>query len=178
MNAKTVMSAKPGSRILKTIVVLGIATCSGQTFAQSPVDELNDRLRNISIQMKSVGQSLQESGQVSVVDRQKKIVGELNLLVRQFSAGEQTGSQDATQQRSPGSVQSGNRPGTGEASADASEDPDDVVIPAKLTDRQLLLKAWGEMPGQLQEQRGSSISPRFLPRYQRLIREYYQRMSR
>ena len=76
MNAKTVMSAKPGSRILKTIVVLGIATCSGQTFAQSPVDELNDRLRNISIQMKSVGQSLQESGQVSVVDRQKKIVGE------------------------------------------------------------------------------------------------------
>ena len=52
-----------------------IATClaiGGQAFALSPADELNERLRNIAEQMKSVGQSLNDNpGNGAVLERQQ-----------------------------------------------------------------------------------------------------------
>ena len=129
--------------------------------------------------MATIGQSLESTPQVSgLPERQQKIVDELGLLIRQFSAGEQTGTRPGSQQSSPGTAQSGTGQGTGQASADATgDDRDSTLIPA-LPPRQLILKAWGEMPGQIPDQFGNAISPEFLPAYERMIREYYRRMSR
>ncbi len=148
--------------------------------AQSPNQELQQRLQAIALQMKSVGQSLQAAApDGTTLKKQQQVLNELNLLVRQFSAGEQSGGADANSQAASGSTtQSGSTPGAGQASATGAEGEPTEVLPEKLSYEQLIRKAWGSMPVQPQDPDSQSLSPQFLPGFERLIREYYLRMSR
>lgn len=163
------------------LLIIGWFCFSSKTaFAQTPTDELNQRLATIRDQMQRVASAMQsELPNQPLNETQKAIADELRLLVQQFSAGEQTGSSSAVPQQAPGATQSASSQGSGTAAADSPGDEEQPTNPASDSgDADLILKAWGQMPGELREERGSGISPQFLPKYEHLIREYYRRISR
>ena len=177
---KHIVWLRPGL-IVTSMFLFAVFIMSQDGLAQSPGEELNQRLQRLREQMKVAANSLDDRApDESLIDHQNKMVAELGLLIRQFSAGDQSGSQkNAAPRQSPGASESSTTQGSGQASADsAGGSSDNEISQTAITEKQLILKAWGEMPGQLRALRGSGISPEFLPRYDRLIREYYRRMSR
>jgi len=162
------------------IVMFASLASSNMALAQSKSggQDLEQRLSGLRDQMTVVADSLsQRAPGTETLQQQQAITDELRLLVRQFSAGQQAGDQSGTPQKSPGSSQSGNDRGAGMAAEDlpdkSSADPN-----SDETDANLILNAWGQMPDEIQQNRDGDISPRFLPKYERLIREYYRRIAK
>ena len=75
------------------------------------------------------------------------------------------GSEGAQQAGRPRGEQSTDRLGEAEATA-AVVDP-----------QQLMRAAWGQLPERIREQMGSAGVEEFLPKYRRLIEDYYQRLA-
>jgi hypothetical protein len=43
--------------------------------------------------------------------------------------------------------------------------------------KDLFLRIWGNLPDKLRDEMQASISEQFLPKYERLIEEYYKRLA-
>ena len=166
-----------------TVLVLGFVfalALPSAVRAQNPQDELNDQLRQLLVQMDRVATSLNEARvDREQLIRQEAITNQLALLVQQFSSGEQSTDQPSRQQASPDTSQSGSREGSGQATGESMSESGVATVEGREPDsRQLILKAWGDLPEQLRFRSGTGISPEFLPGYEKLIRDYYRRMSR
>jgi hypothetical protein len=111
---------------------------------------------------------------------QKQIQAELTQLL------EQARRQQGSGQNKPGGPGSGNKP-AGAGSGNPTPAP-----PRESTNRieqgnkeavettdvkDLLRRIWGELPEKLRDQMQASLSEQFLPKYERLIEEYYKRLA-
>ena len=168
------------STLIIAFAILQVVALDATVSGQTQQEQINEKLTTIRDQMKLAAESLNtELPDNTLIGTQKNITDELRTLVRQFSAGQQSGDPNASKQSNPGSTQSGTTAGSGIAAAEPNDETTDTSGTAgQLNDSELILNAWGQMPGELSQQRGNAISPRFLPKYERLIREYYRRMSR
>ena len=111
---------------------------------------------------------------------QKQILAELAQLL------EQARQQQANGQNKPGG------PGSGNKSAGAGSGNPTPAPPRDSTNRieqgnkeavettdvkDLLRRIWGHLPDKLRDQMQASLSEQFLPKYERLIEEYYKRLA-
>jgi hypothetical protein len=177
------MPTKIKMRIPRASSLLTAIACSlllgGSLRGQSSADALDDRLRGIAGQMALVAEALQENRPAADWrSNQVRIVEDLRLLASQLSSAERSPTRTESEDRGPESGQAVTSGASGQATAETDADDSGPVVEAAPDDQQLILRVWGQMPGEMREERQTGISPVFLPKYRRLIREYYLRMSR
>ncbi len=146
--------------------------------AQEPEGDINMLLNQLRSQMQRVAGSFEDAplSDESLV-QQKMIVDQLELLIEQMSAAAQAPGQP--EQTETGSRESGGSEGAGTASAEAQTgDAQAAAAATALSQRELILKAWGDMPAEARQRIGSGAAPQFLPGYERRIRNYYEKMAK
>lgn len=139
-------------------------------------DLLREKLQQIQQQMNSATTQFEKGVDGELIRSQQQIVDDLSALVRQFSSGEQSGGPVPQVEQNTQSSQSGTMQGEGQATANTQGETD--IQLTELQQRQLVLRVWGLMRGEQRDDSTQGIAPRFLPRFEKRIREYYRRMSR
>jgi len=146
----------------------------------SPIPSDNP-LANIAERMRQVESRLgrqDTSPETQAV--QKQILAELAELL------EQARQQQASGQNKPGSPGSGNKPAGGGSGNPTPAPPRDStnrieqgnVEAAQTTDvKDLLRRIWGHLPDKVRDAMQASLSEQFLPKYERVIEEYYKRLA-
>jgi hypothetical protein len=111
---------------------------------------------------------------------QKQILAELAQLL------EQARQQQASGQNKPGKSGGGDRPsgaGSGNPSPAPPRDSTNRIEQGtkeavETTDvKDLMRRIWGHLPDKLREEMQQSLREQFLPKYERLIEEYYKRLA-
>jgi hypothetical protein len=112
-------------------------------------------------------------------DLQQKILDDLAKLI------EQAKKQGREKKPGNGSGQSSDQPGTGGGNPTPGPPRDstnrieqgtkEATETADVKD--LLRRYWGHLPQKLRDQMQASLSEQFLPKYERLIEEYYKRLA-
>jgi hypothetical protein len=110
--------------------------------------------------------------------KQGEIVTEIEKLIQQ--AQQQRSSQNRNA-RGRGTDKAG--VGDGQATPGAPQDSTDRVgkpqteAPQTTDVRNLLQRIWGHLPEKTRDEMQNALSDQFLPKYERLIEEYYQRLA-
>ncbi len=163
------------------LVLVWSITLAAQPPADQVVDKAGPNLVEIADQMALL--ELIADDQVansSMLEQQEQLVDRLRQLVEQISgsAPNQKNRTDLPQQP-PSSSTSGSDRTTSQAPSDQSRvetsDPSTAVKPG--ANRQLIDRAWGDLPDQVRQRLTSGLQPQFHPKYERIIREYYRRMA-
>lgn len=131
--------------------------------------------------MQRVEKRLRERQMAQETQRtQQEIVQQLDDLIEMLAAAQ---SSESRQQRkpSPGSEgeQSGKKTGRDAARADGGEQEQvdaNVVPSAQAVDA--VNQIWGHLPERFRQQVTSASAVEFLPKYRKLIEDYYQRLAR
>lgn len=147
--------------------------------AAASVVEADNPLAKIAELMRAVeGRIAQRDTSAETQELQKQIVGDLAALLEQ--------AKKQGEQKKPGQGS-----GAGEDQAGAGGNPT-AGPPRDSTDRiergdaemaetadvkDVLRRMWGHLPDKVRDQMQSSLSEEFLPKYQRLIEEYYKRLA-
>jgi hypothetical protein len=118
---------------------------------------------------------------------QRQIVEDLERLIEQMNkqcGGQQgTSSQKSSrgekQPKPGGKTGSGEHPGTSKPARDSEtqvgqRESDDERL---FRMRETLAEVWGHLPARVREQMQSGMAEEFLPKYERLIEQYYQRLA-
>lgn len=133
-------------------------------------------LVQIAEQMRSIQQRIaRRDTSAETQERQTAIVKSLQSLL------DQANSKIGDKQSGGGSAQPGI--GTGEAIAGPPRDSTNRIErgspePAETADvKDLLRRTWGHLPPKIRDAMQTSISEKFLPKYERLIEEYYKRLA-
>jgi hypothetical protein len=139
--------------------------------SQNPLANIARHMRNVE---KRIGRY---DTSAATQEEQRRIVSELEALLQQ--AGNSAGNQQGG--RGNGSTQAGS--GTGEATAGPPRDSTNRIErgtkeQAETADvKDVLRRMWGHLPDKLRDEMQASVSEQFLPKYERLIEEYYKRLS-
>ncbi len=109
---------------------------------------------------------------------QGKIVAALEKLIeqakKQGGSGNKSASGRGTGKAGPGDGQA--TPGAPQESTDRVGKPQSDA--AQTTDvRDLLQRIWGHLPEKMRDEMQNAVSDQFLPKYEKLIEEYYQRLA-
>lgn len=146
--------------------------------AEPEVDSDNP-LAKIAGQMRAVeGRIAERDTSAETQELQKRIVGGLAALLEQ--AKKQGGQKKPGQGSGQGNDQagSGGNPTAGPARDSTDRIERGRAEAAETADVQdVLRRMWGHLPDKVRDQMQSSLSEEFLPKYQRLIEEYYQRLA-
>jgi hypothetical protein len=137
----------------------------------NPIANLAERMRAVQIRM------AQRDTSSATQSEQTQILTDLDTLLQAATKSRQTGerpSRDGNAQAgtgnglvTPGAPRdSTNRVERGEVQPTESVDAKDVVR-----------RIWGHLPEKLRDEMQASFSEQFLPKYERLIEEYYKRLS-
>ena len=165
----------PTIKIL-TLIIWFVILFTRDVPAQEAEADVSLLLRQMQSQMTRVARSFEEQPlSDNSLQQQKMIVDQLELLVSQMSSSAQTMS-EPEQNRSSRSRQSASSAGAGTAGADADTNGEGGPLPG-MDNRQLILRAWGEMPAEIRERIGGTATPQFLPGYESRIRRYYEKMA-
>jgi len=117
---------------------------------------------------------------------QKEIVADLDVLIEQLkkqcSTGQCAGGGTKKPKGKPGS---GSKAGTGENQGNNRPAKDSTTRMGRTRDsraeldrmRQMLNAVWGHLPPKVRDQLQSSAPEEFLPKYEKLIEEYYKRLA-
>ena len=148
--------------------------------------------RELAGRMRRVGERLRDHDlSPGTISAQKEILAELD---RQLAAG---AAGPGSPSKQPGQTATGKKPaaaGAGDSSANpqaapspkgsdtASGSPPDkpeVAQPRSptLTISDAMRHSWGHLPAKVLEQMQSSLSEKFLPKYEKLTEEYYRRLA-
>ena len=147
--------------------------------ADSAAVEADNPLAKIAEQMRTVESRINERDtSAETQNLQKQIVGDLAALLEE--AKKQGGQKKPGQGSGAGQDQAGagGNPTAGPArdSTDRIERGDaEAAETADVKD--VLRRMWGHLPDKARDQMQSSLSEEFLPKYQRLIEEYYKRLA-
>lgn len=140
--------------------------------ADNPLAEIAERMRAVESRI------AQRDTSAETQDLQKRIVGDLAALL------EQAKKQGGQKKPGPGSGQGDDQAGAGgNPTAGPARDSTDRIErgdaeAAETADvKDVLRRLWGHLPEKARDQMQSSLSEEFLPKYQRLIEQYYQRLA-
>lgn len=119
-------------------------------------------------------------------DMQKQIVRDLELLLeqtkKQCQGGQSKPSASPSQQAAKPA--NGNKPSEGEPSSKPARDSTDRLAKAGKTDAEddkdmdaLVKQVWGHLPEKVRDQMQNVGVENFLPKYEKLIEDYYRRLA-
>jgi hypothetical protein len=142
---------------------------------QEPPPTSQNPLAQIAEQMRSVERRIaRRDTSAETQEQQSAIVSRLQALL------DQAGS-SGNKQSGGGSAQQG--VGTGEAVAGPPRDSTNRIErgtaeQVETTDvKELVRRMWGHLPPKVRDEMQTSLSENFLPKYERLIEEYYKRLA-
>jgi flagellar motor protein MotB len=140
--------------------------------ATNPLALIGERMRSVEKRMAAQDTS-KETQQI-----QQQISDDLAALIeqakKQCAACKQGGG-------SSGQAQAG--AGTGDATAGPARDSSNRIEPGRKEEVEtvkvddVLRRYWGHLPDKLREQMQSSLKEQFLPKYERVIEDYYKRLA-
>lgn len=136
-----------------------------------PLAAIGERMRSVEARI-AQGDT---SGTTQALQRQ--IIDELAKLVEQANKKDRSGSKSGNGRGSQsGSVGGNPTPGPPQDSANRLDSGEkERVDTADVQD--VLQRYWGHLPEKMREQMQSTLSEEFLPKYQRVIEEYYKRLA-
>lgn len=142
-------------------------------------DAPENPLLTISQQMRAVQERIaEEDTSDETQTAQSEIVAKLAKLIEQ---AQKQGGQQNKSARGRGTGKAG--VGDGEATPGAPQDSTDRVgkpqteAPQPTDVRSLLERIWGHLPDKTRSEMQNALSDQFLPKYERLIEEYYKRLA-
>lgn len=150
-------------------------------------EETLDPLLLISRRMRAVEGLIEERNTSHTTQRlQKQIVEDLDLLIEQMKKQCSGAPGDGDGKKKPGGKPgSGNKAGTGANKGNSRPAKDSTARTGKNADtrteldrmKQMLKEVWGHLPPKIREQMQAGSPEEFLPKYERLIEEYYKRLA-
>ncbi len=142
-----------------------------------PLTQIGRRMRQVETRIDSRDTS------VRTQEMQKQILRELEMLLEQTKKQCQGACQNpsSSSQPQPGSTAS-NQPQKGEAgppkeSTDKLRDPGETKVDEPANMDQLVREVWGHLPDKIRIQMQNVTVEQFLPKYEKLIEDYYQRLA-
>lgn len=115
---------------------------------------------------------------------QKQIVSELDALLEQTKKQCQGGQCDSPASASKPSSAAGNKPSEGEPSNKPAKDSTERLAKPGKTDTEdakdldeLVKQVWGHLPDKVRGQMQNVSVENFLPKYEKLIEDYYKRLA-
>jgi hypothetical protein len=155
--------------------------------ASSPLTRVQQGMQNASMLLSQPATNSQSGSLKLAGSAQHDVVSQLDKLIAELSkqcqcqGGECNKPPDPTQSGKP---KPGSKPamaaGRGNAPARESSDRldrDSAKPPEKGDVNELVKELWGHLPERSREQLLQSFSEEFLPKYEREIQQYYQRLS-
>jgi hypothetical protein len=145
-----------------------------------------DPLTKIGRTMRKVEQRIGERDtSASTQEMQKQILVELQALLEQTKKQCQGGQcKSPSASPKPSSAAAGNKPGEGEPNNKPARDSTDRMAKAGKTDvaegenmDELVKQVWGHLPPKVRDQMQNVSVENFLPKYEKLIEEYYKRLA-
>ena len=147
----------------------------GEDLGQAPENPLVE----IGRQMRSVESRIaQRDTSEQTQSEQQKIVVALEKLLEQAKKQQASGNKSASG-RGTGKAGTGDgqaQPGAPQESTDRVGTPK-TEAPQTADVRNLLQRIWGHLPEKMRDEMQAAVSDQFLPKYERLIEEYYQRLA-
>jgi hypothetical protein len=150
-------------------------------------EETLDPLLLISRRMRAVEDLIEGSNTSQPTQRlQKQIVEDLDLLIEQMKKQCSGAPGGGDGKKKPGGKPgSGSKAGTGENKGESRPAKDSTARAGKDADtrteldrmKQMLKEVWGHLPPKIREQVQSGQPEEFLPKYERLIEDYYTRLA-
>jgi len=144
--------------------------------AKESIGKSENRLANLAERMRDVQNRIARRDTSPETQlEQTQILSALDALLEGANQSRQTGSSKG------GGAQAG--AGTGAETAGPPRDSTNRVErgekqPTESADaKDVLRRVWGHLPEKLRDEMQASFSEQFLPKYQRLIEEYYQRLA-
>jgi len=150
-----------------------------------------DPFQRIGRRMQIAGQRLADKKTAAMTQQvQKQIVDDLAALIDQIKKSKRSSGGQSRSHRPAGGQpklkQPGKQPGDGaknpanDAGPPKSTDPiakDEAEQAARDRMQALIKEVWGQMPEKVRQEMPSPSGERFLPKYQRLIEDYFQRLA-
>ena len=148
---------------------------TGEDLGQAPENPLAE----IGRQMRAVESKIaQRDTSEQTQAEQQKIVAALEKLLEQAKK-QQAGGNKSASGRGTGKAGTGDgqaQPGAPQESTDRVGTPK-TEAPQTADVRNLLQRIWGHLPEKMRDEMQAAVSDQFLPKYERLIEEYYQRLA-
>lgn len=150
----------------------------GEDIGQEP----ENPLAKVGQQMRSVQARIdQQDTSAQTQEIQKEIVDELSKLIeqtrKQCKGG--SGKPGAGKQATKGGTGNANgqvRPGPAKESTERVGKPDSQAVD-NVAVKDVMRRVWGHLPDKLRDQMQAQLSDQFLPKYEKLIEEYYKRLA-
>lgn len=149
----------------------------GQESDANPLAEIAQRMKQVERRISN----RETSSRLQAM--QQDIVAELDRLIQQMqqqpSGGQSKGSpssssQQSSSQSSVSGAQESKRPATDSAPRLGKADGESTDL-AEM--QKMLDEVWGHLPARVREQMQNATVEQFLPKYERLIEEYYKRLA-
>lgn len=150
-------------------------------------EETLDPLLVISRRMRAVEDLIEGRNTSQPTQRlQRQIVEDLDLLIEQVKKQCCDGQGEGDGKKKPsGKPGSGTKAGTGENKGKSRPAKDSTARTGKDADtltemermKQMLKEVWGHLPPKIREQMQAGRPEEFLPKYERLIEDYYKRLA-
>jgi hypothetical protein len=140
--------------------------------SQNPLANLAERMRKVERRMAGHDTS------TATQDEQAQILKDIAALLA--DSHNRQGSKD---QRGPGNSAAQAGAGTGSASPGPPRDSTNRIERGTKEEtetadvRDVLRHIWGHLPEKLRDEMQASLSEQFLPKYERMIEEYYKRLA-
>ena len=146
---------------------------------EDPGSAPEDPLLRIGRQMRAVEERIaQKDTSDQTQSAQGEIIVELKKLIeqakKQGGSGNKSASGRGTGQRGPGDGQA--RPGAPQEATDRVGKPQTEATQSADV-RDLLQRIWGHLPEKRLDEMRNALSDQFLPKYEKLIEEYYKRLA-
>lgn len=145
-----------------------------QLQSDNPLVQIAERMRQVEARL------AQQDTSPETQEAQKQILAELAQLLEQAKK-QQAGGQNKPGSSGKGSNQAGD--GSGNPTPAPPRDSTNRIEQGtkeavETTDvKDLLRRIWGHLPDKLRDQMQASLSEQFLPKYERIIEEYYKRLA-
>jgi len=140
--------------------------------------DVQNPLANVAQRMRSVESRIaRHDTSAATQDEQNRIVSDLDALLAAAKQGRSGGNK----QGSSGSARAG--AGTGDTAAGPPRDSTSRIErgnpePVETADvKDVLRRFWGHLPQKVRDDMQASLSEQFLPKYERVIEEYYKRLA-
>jgi len=150
-------------------------------------EEMQDPLLLISRRMRAVEDLIGDRNTSQPTQRlQKQIVEDLAVLIEQAKKQCSGGQGDSDGQKKPsGKPGSGSKAGAGDNKGKSRPAKDSTSGARKRTGSQaeldrmklMLKEAWGHLPPKIRDQIQNASPEEFLPKYEKLIEDYYKRLA-
>jgi hypothetical protein len=139
---------------------------------ENPLLKISRQMKAVELKIAQHDTSQQtQSAQGEIVEALEKMIEQAK---KQGGSGNKSASGRGTGQPGAGDGQA--QPGAGQDSTDRVGKPQsDAAQTADV--KNLLQRIWGHLPDKMRDEMQAAVSDQFLPKYEKLIEDYYQRLA-